>query len=348
LNFISIIIGKLFELSKINKYYSQIDGEKLMNYYGENSIPFLFVIDYDIEKIIILKANEIGSSGIQFQFNQINKNPIREQNGLNFQFLPISFEAYKKAFNIVESEIQYGNSFLCNLTALSELNTNLSLEEIYKIAEAKYKLLIPNHLVCFSPETFITIDKNGLLKSNPMKGTIDANLPDAANQLLSNKKELYEHHTIVDLIRNDVGIIAEKVWVSKFRYLERIDKHNGKAILQMSSEICGQLNKSWKNQIGTNLIKMLPAGSICGAPKKRTLEIIQRAENMTYFGKERGFYSGIFGYFDGETLNSAVSIRFIEIIDNKLFFKSGGGITFMSNAQEEYEELLQKIYIPLS
>jgi len=330
------------------KYYNQIDGEKLMNYYGNISMPFLFIIDYSIQKIIILNSNEIASSGIQFQIDQSITNLNRAKNELNFDFLPIPFDVYNEAFNIVAKEIHYGNSFLCNLTALSELNTNQSLEDIFNISAAKYKLLIPNYFVCFSPETFITIDKNGLLKSNPMKGTIDADLPDAAYQLLSNKKELYEHHTIVDLIRNDVGIIAEKVWVSKFRYLERIDKHNGKAILQMSSEICGQLNKSWKNQIGTNLIKMLPAGSICGAPKKRTLEIIQRAENITYFGKERGFYSGIFGYFDGENLNSAVSIRYIEQMNNKLFFKSGGGITFMSNPQEEYEELLQKIYIPLS
>ena len=59
------------------------------------------------------------------------------------------------------------------------------------------------------------------------------------------------------------------------------------------------------------------------------------------------FYTGIFGVFDGENLDSAVMIRFIENDENELFFKSGGGITAKSNAKAEYEELIQKVYVPI-
>ena len=90
------------------------------------------------------------------------------------------------------------------------------------------------------------------------------------------------------------------------------------------------------------LLKLLPAGSICGAPKKKTLEIISKYE--TY---ERGYYTGVFGIFDGNNLHSAVMIRFIEKSDGKFIFKSGGGITSLSDPMDEYQELIDKVYVPI-
>ena len=72
------------------------------------------------------------------------------------------------------------------------------------------------------------------------------------------------------------------------------------------------------------------------------MEIIREAE--TY---ERGFYTGVMGYFDGETLDSAVMIRFLEQDGDRFIFKSGGGITFQSRARDEYEEMISKIYVPI-
>lgn len=329
-------------------YIDKIEGEKRMNELGSEGTPFLFIVDYKLNKILILSEEDIQKEGIRYELHpETTPSNVIDEN-YHFTIHPISYSSFQTAFNIVHSALKFGNSFLCNLTAATPIETNLSLEALYNMASAKYKLLIPNYFTCFSPETFITIDADGILKSNPMKGTIDANLPNAESYLLNNKKELYEHHTIVDLIRNDVGIVAEKVWVSKFRYIEKIEKHDGNAILQMSSEICGQLSDDWKNKIGTILFQMLPAGSISGAPKKKTLEIIDAAEFHTYNGMERGFYTGVFGYFDGSTVDSAVMIRFIENSNGKLYFKSGGGITFLSNAADEYQELIQKIYIPKS
>ena len=99
--------------------------------------------------------------------------------------------------------------------------------------------------------------------------------------------------------------------------------------------------ENWQNNIGSLLEKLLPAGSISGAPKKKTIEIINAAE--THY---RGYYTGIAGYFDGENIDTCVLIRLIENTNNGLIYKSGGGITCNSNPILEYQELIQKIYIP--
>ena len=173
-----------------------------------------------------------------------------------------------------------------------------------------------------------------------MKGTIDASIENAEQKLMENKKERWEHNTIVDLIRNDLSRVASEVRVTKFRYLEKI-KTNRNEIYQTSSEIRGKLPSDWTENLGEILFKLLPAGSISGAPKAKTLEIIEEAEIAP-----RNYYTGIFGLFDGYSLDSAVCIRFIEQEGDKLFYKSGGGITFMSKVEEEYQEIIDKIYVP--
>ena len=181
-----------------------------------------------------------------------------------------------------------------------------------------------------------------------MKGTINASVPNAKEQILNNQKEHFEHTTIVDLIRNDLSKICHKVWVERFRYFDSIRKTDGEILLQVSSEVKGQLATDWASNIGNLIFELLPAGSITGAPKTKTTEIIQEAEQDLHKDGKRNFYTGIFGIFDGEKLSSSVMIRFIEqdIKGNKVY-KSGGGITFLSNAKDEYEELKQKIYVPI-
>jgi len=259
----------------------------------------------------------------------------------NFAFDPPTFEEYEKAFNRVIAEIQKGNSYLLNLTFQTPIETNLSLFQIFCLSKAKYKLLVDERFVVFSPEIFIEI-RDGKISSFPMKGTIDATVPDAANVLLNDEKETAEHNTIVDLIRNDLSMVSENVVVERFKYLDKIVTHRGE-LLQMSSKISGELSAGYQKNLGDLILRLLPAGSVTGAPKPKTVSIIREVENY-----ERGFYTGIFGYFDGANLESAVMIRFIEKIDGRLFFKSGGGITSMSDVRKEYDELIQKIYVPVA
>ncbi|WGE58314.1 aminodeoxychorismate synthase component I [Actinobacillus equuli] len=315
---------------------------QIANQLGQQKSPFFFLIDFEQQKPIICPLEQAAASGLFFDFFcKSNVQPQNVSKPFEFQINPISFETYQQGFELVQKEIQAGNSYLLNLTYPTEIQTNYSLDELFFASSAKYKLWLKGQFVCFSPETFVRIQQNKIY-SYPMKGTINANEPNAAEKLMQSDKEFTEHNTIVDLIRNDLALVSQNIQVTKYRYLEKVDTYRG-AIYQTSSEICGELNENWQASVGSLLAKLLPAGSISGAPKEKTLEIIQQAETG-----QRGYYTGIFGYFDGENLESAVAIRFIEQNNQRLLFRSGGGITAKSVLNDEYNELLEKVYVPIS
>jgi len=313
-----------------------------MNQWGKARKPFIFILDFELKNPVVLQLDEAAKNGIYFTFNNIESTDIHETDKSEFTFrkFPVSYEVFKKSFDKVLMEIKIGNSFLTNLTFPTTIETDLTLREIFDRSEAPYKLLFKNQFVVFSPELFITIN-GGKISSYPMKGTIDASIPDAETIIFNDLKETAEHHTIVDLIRNDLSMVSTNVKVEKFRFISKIKTHD-KTLLQVSSEVTGQLPEDYPGHLGDILSKLLPAGSICGAPKRKTLEIIRKSEIY-----DRGYYAGIFGIFDGTDLKSAVMIRFIEKNDDKFIFKSGGGITSMSNPEDEYKELIDKVYVPI-
>ena len=377
-----------------------------INQLASQDEPFLFVINYQGDKAFIRLLSDINPEECLFDFEgrgnfshawketlkeEILKKETSEEeiSETTWQIEPPLYEDYKRSFNIVKSNIMAGNSYLTNLTCRVPVSCNLSLEEIFHRAKGKYKLLLRRkrtqaedkaHLkeenieenltpfVCFSPETFVRI-KGGRIYSYPMKGTLDASLPNAEKLLMEDRKEAAEHATIVDLIRNDLSRVAEDVRVDKYRYIDVLHTNKGN-ILQTSSEISGRLPEDYPHHLGEILDAQLPAGSITGAPKDKTMQIIQEAE-----GYDRGFYTGIMGIYDQGELNSAVMIRFIEEetspvdfeadgeknfkakegkasegkepkANRKLYFKAGGGITSKSDCRKEYEEVIQKIYLP--
>ncbi len=322
-----------------------------------------FLIDFE-GNIFIKDVKNLKN--IYFSFPLFTHPPIRPSTHppIHLKKYPISFEKYQKAFNEVIEEIKKGNTYLLNLTFPTLIDTNLNLKEIYSISKAPFKLFFKDKFVCFSPERFVKIENNKIY-TYPMKGTIDANIPSAKEKILSNIKEMAEHTMIVDLLRNDLGIIGKDVKVNKFRFIDKI-KAGNKELLQVSSEIEATLPKNWGENWLELILKMLPAGSITGTPKKKTVEIIKKVENY-----KRGYYTGIFGITDEKTfLDSAVIIRYIERgedLSSKLqvlssthplinplthqpiysfTYKSGGGITIDSNPYNEYEELINKVYIP--
>jgi len=303
--------------------------------------PFLFIIDYKAEQGYVIPEDELDERFIRFQFHSTNQPLNHSPNQpILWQVNPPSFAAYQPKFDYVQAQIRLGNSFLVNLTQPSEVTTNLSLLDLYQQGSAKYKLWLNGLFTVLSPETFVRIQGN-VISSYPMKGTIDASVPDAEAVILADPKECAEHATIVDLIRNDLSLVATDVEVKRYRYIDKLST-NKQDLLQVSSEITGRLPVDYHEQLGDILFQLLPAGSICGAPKQKTLEIIEQAE-----GYDRGFYAGICGYFDGNNLDSAVMIRFTEQNGDKLIFKSGGGITSQSDCEKEYEELIQKVYVPV-
>ncbi|MGJ0328227.1 aminodeoxychorismate synthase component I [Aliarcobacter cryaerophilus] len=310
----------------------------MLNKSGSLKEPFLFLISYDLKKTYIEKLQNL-SQNIKFEIDSKNKKNIKDY---SLKKYPISFDEYKKKFDLIQDEIKNGNSYLLNLTAQTKIDTNLTLDNIYEASSSLLKLRVKLDdldFVCFSPEKFIDI-KDNKIYTYPMKGTIDTNLTDAKNILLNSKKELAEHTMVVDLLRNDLGRVARNIKVEEFRTFSKISTKDSE-ILQTSSVISGDLQDNWQESLGDVFLNLLPAGSITGTPKKSTIEILKKVE-----GYDRGFYTGVFGVFDGENLQSFVLIRFIENINNELFYKSGGGITSDSIAKEEYEELLNKVYLP--
>jgi len=254
--------------------------------------------------------------------------------------LPITLQEYCDKFNYVMDHLRFGNSFLVNLTVKTPISFSCALRDLFFSSKAQYKLYWHNKFLCFSPESFVRI-RDSKIYSYPMKGTINADVPDAAQVILSSAKELAEHTTIVDLIRNDLSAVANQVSVPRFRYIEEV-RSGDKKLLQVSSEVVGSLADGYLSHLGDIIFQLLPAGSVSGAPKKKTLQIIREAER-----EERHYYAGVAGYFDGHVLDSAVLIRFIEQAENQYFYRSGGGITTQSESGAEYKEALDKIYVPV-
>ncbi len=313
-----------------------------LNRLGRSRVPFVFVIDYKCRRPEVWLADEVNPEEISYNFNGFSNEAASAGEGLpDFHFVkhPVPFSDYAEKFDYVRRNILEGNSFLVNLSQPTPVTTNLSLRDIFRFSKAHYRFLMKDRFVCFSPEIFIRITGHRI-SSYPMKGTIDASIAGAADLLLADEKERAEHATIVDLIRNDLSRVARKVWVERYRYLDRVTT-NERCLLQMSSEIAGILPDNYGREFGDILEKLLPAGSVTGAPKPKTLGIIGKAE-----GYDRGYYTGIMGYFDGHHFETSVMIRYIESRQGGLVFKSGGGITCSSRAESEYKELVDKVYLP--
>lgn len=316
---------------------------------SQQKVPFFFVIDFLMGNVLIFSEKDLSEKKILVDFphfkNTVNQEPTPKE--IHWKAFPQSKEDYKKGFDIVKEHLKRGDSYLVNYTCETPIETNLSLNEIFHQSKAKYKVLIPNQFTFFSPETFVEI-LDQKIYTHPMKGTIDAAKENAIELLKNDVKEKAEHYTVVDLLRNDLSMIADQVQLDEFQRIDFLKTRN-KNLYAMSSEISGSVKPEFQWKIGSLLMKILPAGSILGAPKPKTLEIILEAEKH-----QRGFYTGIAGYFDGENLDSCVIIRYIQnknslYLNEKqnLVFKSGGGITHLSRLEDEYQEMKNKIYVPI-
>lgn len=313
-----------------------------MNRLGESRTPYLWAISYDMSRGFIIPDPEsqnevmwqVGDYGNSRHFHK----PLRAPS-LTVK-TPPSREAYAAMFATIREGLLRGDTFLANLTGATEVECSGTLRDVFLTSRAPFRLLIGDNFVCFSPEPFVRISGREI-STFPMKGTADASAEDALRTLLDDYKELCEHYTIVDLMRNDINTVAHDVHVKRFRYVESIVTDRG-VILQTSSEISGTLAPEVQFRHGDIIIPILPAGSITGAPKESTVALIKSAEPIS-----RGWYTGVFGYFDGVVMQTAVMIRCMQRdADGHLYFHSGGGITVNSRESEEYDELLEKIYLP--
>ena len=318
-----------------------MDFVEQLNQWGHEKKPFIFLIDFEQKKPLAWPVDDCPDH-FQFKFTKASSlkksdTTLSETDQALLIKHPIALVEYEHKYNQVIEALHKGDSFLMNLTIPTPVQNKLDFQTFFDHAKSKYVIWLKEQFIAFSPETFIQIE-NGKIATFPMKGTIDASLPKAKELLLNDPKEYAEHATIVDLLRNDLSRVASKVRVTNFRYYEEIPTQNG-VIGQMSSAIEGELPADYASKIGSILYDLLPAGSVSGAPKKKTAELIASIE-----GTDRGYYTGIAGYFDGVDLDSCVLIRYLGA-DNT--YHSGGGITFQSDMASEYQEMINKVYVPV-
>ena len=192
---------------------------KKMNLYGKERKSFLFIIDSEMDHNEVILLDETVGNEILFDIGNFSNCSEKTQTVREpvFEKFPVSFEKYRFMFDNVMKHIFAGNTYLINLTCETPIITDLALKEIFLLSNAKYKLLYKNQFVVFSPEIFIKIH-DGIIESFPMKGTIDASVENAEKTILENYKEMAEHYTITDLIRNDLSMVAsEELVTGKFK-----------------------------------------------------------------------------------------------------------------------------------
>jgi para-aminobenzoate synthetase component I len=192
-------------------------------------------------------------------------------------------------------------------------------------------------IACFSPERFLLL-KDGIIATEPIKGTLKSKkcmpILDDANEIWANKKEIYEHTLVVDLMRNDLYQVCKPESIIVYRpFYARISG----SLIQMQSFILGKLKK--EENLSSCLAKMLPAGSITGTPKKRVCEIISNLET-----NKRGYYTGVCGILEQNgNFDSTILIRSIYMGQRGIYFGVGAGITTLSDTQLEFEEFEIKL-----
>ncbi len=195
-----------------------------------------------------------------------------------------------------------------------------------------------------SPERFLSVDRDRRVQARPIKGTAPRS-PDAArdeelrDELLRDEKTFAEHLMIVDLLRNDLGRVCEvdSVRVSEFMAGERY-----RTVHQLTSTITGVLAA---DRTPVDCVRAcFPGGSMTGAPKLRTMEIIDDVER-----EARGVYSGALGYFglDG-SVDLSIVIRTVVLRPGRTTIGAGGAIVMQSDPAEEFDELLLKARAPMS
>ena len=274
--------------------------------------------------------------------------PVETRNGGHYDLgawrPSVSRAAYNTALNRIRDLIIAGDTYQVNYSFRLRANfsgNSLSLyRDLCRAQRTDYAAYLDIgrfQILSASPELFFSL-KNGVLTARPMKGTAPrgrwwAEDEARAKQLQKSEKDRAENVMIVDLLRSDLGRVSSSVKVPALWHVERYE-----TVLQMTSTVKSRMRCGvGLRELATALF---PCGSVTGAPKVRTMQIIKEVERAA-----RGIYTGSIGYLSpGGDITFNVAIRTV-CIDRKTGtaeFGVGSGITCDSSSDGEYEECLTK------
>ena len=258
-----------------------------------------------------------------------------------------SKDKYIKDISRIKNYITNGDCYQVNYSQNFTAEYFGNPWDIYKniriINPAPYSSFISfneRYVISSSPERFISVNEN-MVETKPIKGTIkrlkDHNLDQKQIDILKyDEKNISENLMIVDLLRNDLSKCCELGTVKVSRLF---DIESYASVHHMVSTINGKLNP--ESTSISILEACFPGGSITGAPKKRSMEIISELEN-----RKRDVYCGSIGYFnENNNMDTNICIRTIMMYKGKLNFAAGGGIVYDSIPEDEYNESLDKVSI---
>ena len=253
--------------------------------------------------------------------------------------------AYATAFATVQEHLHAGNSYEVNLTYRARTPSTLSPAAAYlrlrAANPAPYAGFLQHDvpgaeawLLSSSPERYALVTEDRVLETKPIKGTTPrGSTPaedDAAREhLAADPKFRAENLMIVDLLRNDLAMVCE---VGSVEVPVLMDVESYASVHQLVSTVRGRL----RPEVGTvaALKALFPAGSMTGAPKLRTMEIIEEVE-----ATPRGAYAGAFGWISGDgRADLGVVIRTLLSAGGDYVLGTGGGITVASELAEEWAE----------
>jgi para-aminobenzoate synthetase component 1 len=293
------------------------------------------------------EKSDFSEKEIENWLNELNQ-PKKELPKIHFK-AQISKTDYLETVKVLQNEIQQGNTYELNFcqTFVAENIPDFDVVELLKqqieLTNAPFSVFLEFdqfQVFCGSPERFIQKEGNKII-SEPIKGTIKrgGNLEEDEQlkiQLKSDPKERAENIMIADLVRNDLSRIAKK---SSVKVDELCGIHTFETVHHMISTISCELKENLK--FSEILKATFPMGSMTGAPKISSMELIEKHESF-----KRGLYSGSIGYFkpNGDFDFNVVIRTFLHNAENRCLTCSvGGAITIQADAEKEYEECLVKV-----
>ncbi|MEJ6952174.1 anthranilate synthase component I family protein [Natronospora cellulosivora (SeqCode)] len=317
-------------ISNIRLHEEMSDSEKEGLYYSHKS-----KIDKVVKNIKELSINgTVTNNNLEypddFSFGDIESNTSKSE--------------FASMVNKAKDYIKEGDAFQIVLSQKFAIESNVPPFKLYRALRMMnpspylFYLNFPEiKLIGSSPEVLIKVENKKVL-TRPLAGT----RPRGKNSqedliykedLLSDEKEKAEHLMLVDLGRNDLGMVCKP---GSVKVTELMDVEYFSRVMHIVSEVEGELADNYSSLDA--LKSVFPAGTVSGAPKIRAMEIIDELEK-----DPRGVYAGAVGYIDLKgNLDTCITIRTIYQIEDKIFIQVGAGIVTDSVPEKEYDETLNK------